>query len=254
MTTGNQNKMKKTYFQRRPWYVPLAIALLVFSFLIATQYNTQQKVLVSLENQKTEDLVALVRNLNEKRSTLEKELEDLTLLYHSLGVTATVENQLKQLEVFIGAVPVTGPGITITITGDSPLVYLDLVDLVNELKVTGAEAIAINDIRVQNSTRIAQGIDTNGQFIITINGEKLLAPVIIKAIGKPETLESGLTFPGGIIDSLNNHYNVFPTIKKEERLHIPAISGAQYPQYMKKYDGPLETAVDDNKDKTKKTE
>lgn len=63
-----------------------------------------------------------------------------------------------------------------------------------------------------------------------------------------------LLFQAGIIDSLNNNYNVFPTIKKEERLHIPAISGCSIPQYMQKYDGPIEDELNDNKDKTKKAE
>ncbi len=236
MTTGNQKKTKKPYV-KKPWHLPLAFALLVFSFLCAMQYNTQQKVLTSLENQKTEDLVALVRNLNEKRNSLEAEYDNLYSLYASFGIAATVEDQIKQLRIFTGAVPVVGPGITITITGDSPLVYLDLIDLTNELKVSGAEVIAINDMRLQGNTRIAQGIDADGKFIITLDGRKLLSPVIIKAIGKSDTLEKGLTFPGGIIDTLNNNYNVYPMIKKEEKIHIPAIETAT-PQYMKKYEAP----------------
>jgi len=247
MTTGKQNKTKKVY-RKKPWHIPLALALLVFSFLGAMQYNTQQKVLTSLKDQKTEDLVALVRSLNEKRNSLEAEYDKLYSLYASLGVTATVEDQIKQLSIFTGAVPVVGPGITITITGDSPLVYLDLVDLVNELKVSGAEVIAINDIRLKSNTRISQGIDTDGKFIITVDGKKLLTPVIIKATGKPETLESGLTFPGGIIDTLNNNYNVFPMIKKEESIHIPALDTEQTPQYLKKYDPALDNTAGKDED------
>jgi len=40
-------------------------------------------------------------------------------------------------------VPIHGQGITITFTGDSPLIYLDLVDLVNELIVTGVELLQL---------------------------------------------------------------------------------------------------------------
>ncbi|MDD2569159.1 MAG: DUF881 domain-containing protein, partial [Clostridia bacterium] len=127
----------------------------------------------------------------------------------------------------------------ITITADSPLMNVDLVDIINELRVTGAEAIAVNDVRITSYTSIGEGVDANNNAIITINGSRLLTPVVIKAIGKPATLQEGLTFPGGIIDNLNTLYNIYPTIKQSEKLTIPAANVNTDPIYKKKYEAPV---------------
>ena len=47
-----------------------------------------------------------------------------------------------------GGLAATGPGITVTIDGDTPVLAMNLVDLVNELWASGAEAISINGHRM----------------------------------------------------------------------------------------------------------
>jgi len=223
------------------WQIPLFIALFIFGLLVSTQYRTQLAFLNSLSSQKSEDLVALVKSLNEKRNTLEEEVENLTKAKRSLdekaaagySLVASLENELKQLKVITGTIPIHGPGVSITITGDSNLMYLDLIDLVNELWVSGAEAVSINGYRIENTTVISQAEDSNHRLIITINEEPLLTPVIIHAVGNPDTLEKGLTFTGGIIDSFNTLYQVYPVVKKETDVKIPAISSQPSFQYLK---------------------
>lgn len=226
---------------KEKWQVPLFVALFIFSLLVSTQYRTQLALLNSLSSQKTEDLVSMVKSLNEKRTSLESEVQELTKTKRSLdekklagsGLITNLENELKHLQVINGTIPVEGPGITITITGDSNLMSLDLIDLVNELWVSGAETIAINDYRINNNTVISQAEDANHRLVITVNDAPLLSPVIIKAIGNPDTLEKGLTFTGGIIDNLNTLYQVYPVIKKGEKVRIPAVSTQDTFQYLK---------------------
>lgn len=217
---------------KKKWQVPLFIALFMFGVLISTQYSTQQALENSLSNQDQEDLVTLVKSLNEKRGQLELEVDNLVKTKRSLDEKAalgsnlviSLETELKQLKLLNGTIPVHGPGILITITGDSNLMYLDLIDLVNELWVSGAEAVAINEHRIDNNTIIFRAEDTNHRLVITVNDEPLLSPVIIKAIGNPDTLEKGLTFTGGIVDNLNTLYQVYPVIKKKEDVTIPVAS------------------------------
>lgn len=217
---------------KRKWQFPLFIALFLFGILVSTQYSTQQALENSLANQDQGDLVTLVKSLNEKRGQLELEVENLYTTKMSLEEKATqgstlvasLEADLKQLKLLNGNIPVHGTGVLITITGDSNLMYLDLIDLVNELWVSGAEAIAINEHRITNNTTIYRAEDANHKLVITINNEPLLSPVVIKAIGNSDTLEKGLTFTGGIIDNLNTLYQVFPVIKKQEDLTIPVAS------------------------------
>ena len=225
-------KIKKQNF-RIAWYTCLSIALLILSFCITVQYHTQKIADNTLENQDTDDLVAMVRSLNEKRDDLETELDNLNRTYQSLDYAEHIEKQLQQLSMVIGTTAVSGPGISITITADSPILNLDLVDIVNELKVSGAEAIAINNIRITTQSHIAQEQDAKGNNVITLDNQKLLTPIVITAIGNPDTLEKGLTLTGGIIDNLTTLYNIRPIIKQEEKIYIPKATINQTPTYKK---------------------
>jgi len=226
---------------KKKWQVPLFIALFLFGLLVSTQYTTQQALVNSLSNQNQEDLVKLVKSLNEKRARLELEIDTLRKNKQSLDEKAALgsdlvtnlQAELRQLKIVNGTIPVHGPGVTITITGDSNLMYLDLIDLVNELWVSGAEAVAINDHRIENNTIISQAEDANHRLVITVNKEPLLSPVVIKAIGNPDTLEKGLTFTGGIIDNLNTLYQVYPVVKKQEDVVILAVSSKPTFKYLK---------------------
>lgn len=226
---------------RKKWQMPLFIAFFMFGLLISTQYNIQLAVINSLTGQSTEDLVALVKSLNEKRSKLEKEVNILAGTKRSLDektaassiLAASLNGELKQMEVIAGTVPVNGPGIKITITVDSNLYYRDLIELVNELWVSGAEAISINEYRIESNTMISEARDEHDRTVITVNNKALLSPVIIKAIGDPDTLDKGLTFTGGIIDTFNTIYQVFPVIKKEKDVVIPATSAQVSFKYLK---------------------
>jgi len=211
----------------------LVLGFLIFGFIFSIQYNTQQNELVSLESQQTADLITMVKSLTERRSGLEDELAKLTSTYASLDSHLTLERQIKQLEIFAGTKPLIGQGITITITEESPLVHYDLIDIVNELWVSGAEAISINDIRIHTTTSITTSATPNNQTVITVDKKPLKRPVIIKAIGNADTLEKGLTFTGGIIDNLTTLYNVYPIITKSAEVHVPAAEINYNPLYEK---------------------
>ncbi|MGI5891624.1 MAG: DUF881 domain-containing protein [Bacillota bacterium] len=222
----------RNFFKKaqKKWQIPLAIVLLAFGFLITAQYRTHIGVNNSLEGQSLDDLSALVMSLSENRTSLQEQLDSLQEQINSmkeksqagLSLTTTLTNQIRELKIINGTAPVEGPGVSITITGDSPIMYLDLIDIVNELFVTGAEVVSINDIRITKQTSFKESYSDTGNFSILINNQKLLYPIIIKAIGDPETLEKGLTFTGGIINNLKIFYNIHPTVKKEEVLQIPA--------------------------------
>ena len=118
--------------------------------------------------------------------------------------------------------------------------YYDIIDLVNELFSSGAEAVAINDTRFTIHTVISEKetvVDTKDEYgntykkesyIPTIDGKEILYPIVIKAIGDPLTLETGLSYPGGIIESLNSLYMVYPIIKPSDNLVIPAAKSYSY--------------------------
>ena len=86
---------------------------------------------------------------------------------------------------------VEGEGILITLKdGQKQITSEDLLKLVNELKLAGAEAISINDERVIYNSYIVN----IGDKFIRMNGKQgLVSPYVVKAIGNPTYLESGLS-------------------------------------------------------------
>lgn len=216
--------------RNRGWYISLTIVFIVLGFLLSTQFKTQQKVLTALDAQRKEDLITVWKNLDEKNRMLQEEIQSLDAAYRELlaqskeesSALRTITDDINKLRLISGITPVTGPGITVTITGDAPLYFLDLVDLVNELWATGAEAISINDHRITTQTSIAEASDPFS-FYITVDGEKLLFPIIVKAIGDPHTLEKGLTFTGGLIDIWKTQFNIHPEVQQRQQLNIPAV-------------------------------
>lgn len=222
-------------FKGKNWSISLTIVFLILGLLLSLQFRTQRNLVSSLEAQKTTDLVAMWKNLNAKRNQLQAEINQLQQQVFSLKVSSgtgseteqTLEKELARLQMSTGIAPVKGNGITVTITGDAPLLYMDLVDLINELWASGAEAMAINEHRVSSFTSITD-IEEGHSVYIAVDGSKLLYPIVIKAIGDPHTLEKGLTFTGGLIDNLNNLYNIYPHIKKEQNLQLPAIPLPQW--------------------------
>ncbi len=212
----------------RRWRLPVFLAFLFLGFLLSVQFRAQQQYLRDLSSQKTEDLVLMLRKLNTKKAELERELAVLEKQRHSYeeGVSAgavladNIKKEIGRLEMVLGLTPAVGPGVTITIPENSPIVYMDLVDLVNELWASQAEAIAVNDVRVTPWTSIFWD---EKKLTITVNGRALSLPCTIKAIGDPEKLEAGLRLLGGVLDDLAL-YNVYPEIKRLEEVEVPAAS------------------------------
>lgn len=173
------------------------------------KYENKYKELEKAE----EELEKERQNATKNDSELEKKEEEITLGNKIIGLT-----------------DVTGPGVIVTLSDSkkdsssvldpsSLLVHdVDVLSVVNELKNAGAEAISINDQRLVPTTSISCGGN-----IIDINGEKVGAPFIIKAIGLPEQL-AGLSRQGGYLETLRA-YSVEAELKKSNNITIPKYTG-----------------------------
>ena len=151
------------------------------------------------------------------------------------------EEEITQGNKIIGLTEVTGPGVVITLSDSKKdassvlnpstlLVHdVDILGVVNELKNAGAEAISINEQRIVPTTSISCGGN-----IIDINGEKVGAPFVIKAIGLPEQL-AGLSRPGGYLEILEAA-SIGVEVKKSNNITIPKYTGVikyEYAQTVK---------------------
>jgi uncharacterized protein YlxW (UPF0749 family) len=218
------------------WQVPVFIIFIFLGLLLTVQFRTQQSYRSDLSQQKTEDLIMILNKLHDKRSNLEKDLGILEKQQRTFSadlsagesLTNDLRQELLRQQMAAGLVPVVGPGISITIGSNPPIVYLDIIDIINELWASQAEAIAINNHRVTGWTKIYWN---KQNLAMTVNGEVLPFPCTIKAIGDPEKLESGLRLLGGVLDDLAI-YNIHPQIKRVDELELPAANQPEF-KYLK---------------------
>ena len=96
----------------------------------------------------------------------------------------------------------------------------DIMTIINELVLNGAEAISVNGQRITSFT----GIKSVGP-VIEINGVKMSTPFEIKALGDSEVLSTNIALRGGIINELRA-LKIDISILKEDNLIVPAYEGA----------------------------
>ncbi len=225
----------------------LGIMCFLLTLGICVQIKTVKNSNSTVSNNYEENsLRAEVLKYKEKYDNKYKELEkaEQTLAQERENSTQNDDN-LKQTEEsitegnkMIGLTEVNGSGVTVTLTDSkkdissslnpSDLVVhdLDVLSVINELKNAGAEAISINDQRLTPNS----GIICGGN-IIDINGEKVGAPFVIKAIGLPEQL-AALNRPGGYLATLKE-YNIGVEFKKSNNITIPKYTGTITYKYAK---------------------
>jgi len=228
------------------WEIPITIVLLCLGIMLSLQFQAQTRIASDLTLQRSETLIAMVRGLSEKRQKLDLEIIDLRNQLNSQLESSRDEEtlldsinlEMGKLQIVNGTTAVKGTGLTITVEEYMPIIYTDLINIINELWNAGAEAISLNEHRITSHSTIsvAEDVFSDSTFNIfmTINHEKLEYPLVIKAIGHPSNLEKGLTLPGGIMDNLAL-FNAFPEITKLEELEIPAIKKPSTYYFMNEY-------------------
>lgn len=153
-----------------------------------------------------------VQKLNEYKQKRESNQEASELL----------DKELVQAKTIVGLTNVKGNGIVVTLKdneseADGRVVKAeDLNELVNQLRIAGAEAISINDQRIINMVDVFQ-VDES----ILVNGKTkwIGSPYIIKAIGDPKYLESALTTKK--IGYVDQHSEIKIDVIKQNNIKIP---------------------------------
>ncbi|SDM70640.1 DUF881 domain-containing protein [Allokutzneria albata] len=136
------------------------------------------------------DTEALAR----RAAALAKQLDEArTAALAGDGQGRAVLDQLTRLERATAAVPVTGPGLRVTV-GDPPerrrtrsrenILDRDLQVLVNSLWASGAEAVAVGGHRLQPRAAVRQA----GGMLV--DNRPVTQPYVLEAIGNPEELET----------------------------------------------------------------
>jgi uncharacterized protein YlxW (UPF0749 family) len=172
---------------RRRTAIVVGLVVLVVTALTVIQVRSQAEVARSLEGQDNTSLAFLIDDLHRSNDQLIREelnlsgQRDTLLGGGSTAADAQLQADARRLRIIGGVEAVSGPGVTITI--DAALNEIDLQDAVNNLRLGGAEAVAISGHRVVTGTVIQR---SNGT--IEIDGVQAHGPWVLDAIGDPAQL------------------------------------------------------------------
>ena len=220
--------------------ITIGIACLTLMLVMFMQFKVvKQTDITSIESMREEELRTELSDYRKKYSEIQEKYEETmnkiseyqTEKESDEKTAKLLQNELEELSTYLGLTDVQGEGITIILTdnggqelnnsSDEKIVSissLDLLRVIRDLFSAGAEAISINGQRWVLNTAISCRGNT-----IDINGERIGAPFVIKAIGLPEYL-SGLERVGGYLEYMKQD-GVNVKLEKSNNITIPKYSG-----------------------------
>ena len=215
---------------RRGAQLSLAMVAVVVGTLIVGQLRSQAPA-IELSSLSAQELTDLIETLSTTNAQLTAELTELRARvgqYQRDDVEGRSSVTLRQedivrLSAFAGLLPVEGQGIEMEIEGD--LNEINVMDLIHELRSAGAEAIAIDDVRITASSVAVPG--TGG---VEIDGVPIGSPLRVRAIGSPAGLAAALERPGGVLSILAVSIGAVYEIEEREHLVLPATGRDLTPQ------------------------
>lgn len=219
--------------------VVVFIVCIVLVSVMLMQFRTiEQTDLTEIENMREEELRTTLSEWKTKYEEIDAQLSDVnkkieeykkTIEDNEAGVEL-IDKELKESNIQVGKTDVYGEGVIITLSdGERTVISEHLIDLVNELRYAGAEAISINENRVLATTDI---IDMGEYSYIMVNLQRIQGPYVVKAIGNKEQLSSMLNLKGsGFIDKANAE-GINASLKMDNKVEIPKYNGEFEINYM----------------------
>ena len=166
--------------------VTVALLTGLVALVAVLQLRSQAEVQRRLDSQDNTSLAFLIDDLHRANDSLQTQIAQLAGQRDQLrsgrgAAQPALQDERQRLRVMEGLDPAHGPGIVMSV--DAPFTAIDLQDAVNNLRVAGAEAIAVNDHRVIASTSIRQS-----GAAVTIDGQAVQGPWTFQAVGDPMRL------------------------------------------------------------------
>ena len=197
-----------------------AVALLVGLLLVA-QLRSQARP-TEISSLSAQDLSTLIETLSDRNRELRASLTDAQEqlraynLAESQGQSAldVSTEDLRRIVAFAGEGAVEGQGIVVSVEGDLDSIAVN--DLLNELRNAGAEAIAVDQVRITARSVCVQGADS-----LAIDGNDIRRSFTIRAVGDPDGLLAALQRPGGIISQLRLFVSATIDVLQAEQVIIP---------------------------------
>ncbi len=211
--------------------IAMTIVCILLGIMLALQFKSinANQSMASFENKRMDELKTELIKLQAQKNSLQErlsELEEENQTYAKVKAgdseaAQQIQDDLNKARIFAGLETVNGKGIIVTLDNNSFIHVFDydILNVVNELRAAGAQAISVNDERIVAMSEIREA----GQYIM-INGKPYKAPFTIKAIADPDDLERSLTLLGGVVEGLEDA-QLKVGIKKSDKVDIEKFVG-----------------------------
>jgi uncharacterized protein YlxW (UPF0749 family) len=234
-----QNNTTRIVFNKR---VIFSIVCLVLGFILAYSYSLSSSKKTSGQSagngyfQQEERYREELIQQKERNKELADELTASQLQVREIEKSLlgseerydSLIDEAEDLRLLLGVIPSNGKGVKVMLedaeynpASENPNDYIvhesHIFKVLNELKISGAEAISINGQRLHANSYIK----CNGP-VITIDGKQFPAPFIIEAIGDSNVLVPSLQLAGGVLDQLIND-NIVVTIEESKKVDMPSL-------------------------------
>jgi uncharacterized protein YlxW (UPF0749 family) len=200
----------------------MAIVAIVVGVLLIGQLRSQAPAIAlsGLSAQELSDLIGTLRAGNAQLSDALTNVRQQVAEYERLDVagqstlTLTREDVIR-FSAFAGLLAVEGQGIVMDIQGQFQPTNVN--DLIHELRSAGAEAIAIDQVRITASSVAVRGTGT-----IEIDGVEIGNPFRVTAVGAPDGLQAALERTGGILSLFEHEIDASWAIEQQQNVTVPA--------------------------------
>ncbi|MDD3838971.1 MAG: DUF881 domain-containing protein [Clostridia bacterium] len=215
----------------------LTIICVILGMLISlniTDMNitTSRSDMITVE--RTQEILGEINSLKAENEKYLNQIKDYQTQIDNLQLKASkvnkgteaIHKELQQAKIVAGLADVEGPGIELILSDAERELFpgenasnlivhdSDLINIINELKSAGAEAVSINGQRVIYNTKIRCG----GPIII-VNNYRFAPPYVIRAIGDVERMEKRLKQESGLYDAFI-FYGLKINLKRVDNMRI----------------------------------
>lgn len=228
-------------YRKRGRHILFSVVFLVLGFILAFSYRTlgadkeinpSRNSAFAKEEEHREELISQQERNKELTDEIAAKQEEIREFERSFSTReedhAILVNEAKDLRLLLGVIPAIGQGVRVTLKDadydpieQNPNDYIvhesHILRVVNELRISGAQGIAINGQRITSNSYIK----CTGP-VITIDGRTFPAPFVVEAIGDADVLTSSLYLKGGVIDGLIRD-NIVVTTEQSKGIRLSAL-------------------------------
>jgi uncharacterized protein YlxW (UPF0749 family) len=186
------------------------LALFGFTLVVQLRSNNADE---GLATARQEDLVRILSDLEARDQRLQAEITALEQSQRQLtsgvqgrqAAVAEAQRRANELGLLAGTLPGRGPGLRLTIDPKGQVKASAILNAVQELRGAGGEVMEIagaggTAVRIVASTYF---VDAGGGGIV-VDDTRLDGPYTLWVIGVPQTMQTALQIPGGVVASVSS--------------------------------------------------